>query len=254
MADEEAPRDSRPGGPLRTSCSSQIERRAVANRCEAVRSKECIEATEHACLSTVVPNLRQKRNVETRLPGIPFPGVRVKRPRLPAPRRLSQGCVYKSPRKQPKVRTPSSRERHSTDAKRRGWQLSDAASGPLNPVRISRTTRISVALPADGKQRRIVAIPFLDEDIERPLRSWHNRKARRAKSPDGAPRLILKQALGASHRISERRLCLVRDTHVIVCMRREFVPFRREAAHQGLLALRHPSDGKERAAYVMRRH
>ncbi len=88
-------------------------------------------------------------------------------------------------------------------AQRRGRHLQEAARIQLQPVRIPLAPRIAVAAPPDGKETRVVAVAFLDQDLQGPLEPGDDREAGRPESRDGFPDDLLEDSLGASHRLAK---------------------------------------------------
>ena len=197
---------------------------------------------------------REQRHRESRLPRIPFPRMDVERARLPAARRGPKRGVHESRRQDPKVGPARRRQRPPRHAQRRRRELRDAPRGSVDPVRIPSATDVPVPTTGHRKERRVVAMPLLDQDIEGPLGPADDREARRPESRHLGTAQVLDDALGAANRLPERFGRLVRDPHMVVGMRGEFMAGRGDALDHRRMAFGYPPHGEEGAARIVLRH
>jgi hypothetical protein len=97
-------------------------------------------------------------------------------------------------------------------------------------------------------------VPLLDQQVERPFGAAHDRKARRPEPEDWRTRQILQNLLRPPDRVTEGVTGLVRDPLVVVRVRRQLVPRRRDPLDHAGVPLGHPAHHEKGAGGAARRH
>ena len=128
---------------------------------------------------------------------------------------LFEGGTRQAIREEAEVRATARREPHPAPAERARWYLRDSADGSLEPVKVGAPAWVAVPLSANGEEARVVAMPFFDEDVERPLPTGDDRKARRAIAEHQAAGQVLEQALRAPHGVPKLWWAELRDTRMV---------------------------------------
>src|SRR5438034_589121 len=178
-------------------------RKRLRDRGEAEFPEQTLEPPERAAQPAVMPYPRQPGNPEARLLRIDLPGMDVERARRAAPRAIAQRRADEGVREQPEIRAAARRKVRAPAPQRGRRHFGDATHRPLQPVRVAVAVGIAVAWPAHGEQARVVAVALLDEDIERPLATWHDRKARSAEPEHRRAAQVLEHMLCAPYGIVE---------------------------------------------------
>src|SRR5947208_4942114 len=224
-----------------------------ADRHEPEFGQQALEARHGPPEPTIVSRARQPGDMNAGLVGIDLPWMDIERARHVPALALPQCRAYHTVRQKPEVAAARRGEPHAAPAQRRRGNLREPAGGTLDKIWIRPPRWISVSGTPDWKQARVVAVPFLEQDIEGPLPTRHDRETRRTKSHDRDAGDVLELPLRAAHGAAELRRSQLRHPRVIPAVGRNLMPRTGNRSNQVPVALGDPADDKARGARVMPR-
>ncbi len=163
---------------------------------------------------------------------------------LTLPQRRSREAV----REQPEIGTTRGRQAQAPPLQGAGRELGEGTGGARQPVRVRPALGIPIlsARTPDREEAGVVAVAFLDQDVECPLPPRHDRETWRSEPQHDPPGDLLQHLLAAPHRIAELARRLLRHPHAIPPVRRDLVARVRDRADQAGLALAEPAEDEER--------
>src|SRR5262249_38323689 len=143
----------------------------LTDRSEAEISQERTEARLGPMQVAIVTETRDRPSGEARLFRIDFPRVQIEHRRAlfdaghaaAAPARPAVG-------QDAEVAAAADRQVHAAELYGRSWNFEDRAAVARDDVRMPRRRRDAVAIVMDRVDARVVAVPFVDEHVERPQR------------------------------------------------------------------------------------
>src|SRR3989442_9439994 len=208
-------------------------------------AEQSLESPGRAFEPPVVRHTGGPRNRETRLARVKFPRMDVEGSRNAPALALLKGGTGHDIRKETEVGPASRWQVHPAPAERARRHLRDPADRTLEPVIVGAPACVTVPRSPNGKKARVVAMPFLDEDVERPLPTTHNRKARRPIAEHHDARQVLQQALGASHRVPKLQRAELRERRMVPAVRRDLMARTRDPLHHLGMSLPNPAEDEE---------
>src|ERR1051326_1946394 len=116
-------------------------------------------------------------------------------------------------------------------------------------MRIALAAGEPVSAASNGKQARIVAVAFFEQDVERPLAAADDREAWRSVADDGNAGLVLEDRLGCPNRFTELNRSELRDSLGSPSMRCDLVARCDEVSNELRFAFRDPSEREERPTH-----
>ena len=160
-------------------------------------AQERLESAGRSSNPNVRTPSRQSSQRQTRLILVKLPRVEVEhRDRgSGTPHRLPQTRTHECRREEPKVTTARHGQAQAENPIGQWWQFKEFVSLSRDPERSRRRVGDAIAVMVYGEDRRIIFVPALAQDIDRPGCLPRDAEGRRAKTQHGRARDLLKRVL-----------------------------------------------------------
>src|SRR5690606_4627614 len=195
----------------------------VGDGSEAEFGQEATQPIRRAMQAAVMTDPREPRHADARLPRVQLPGVDVEG----AGHALLLGLPERGPDdavgEEPEIGAAAGRDVHAPAAKRGRRELGQAAGRAGQPVDVPLRRRVAVAGSLNREEARVVAVPLLDQDVERPFDAGRDGEARRAEAPDRLAADVLEHLLALPHGLSEPLRSLLCHATMVPPVRRDLV-------------------------------
>src|SRR6185503_20632432 len=168
------------------------------DRCELELAEKSLDARMRALEPPVVADSGDVRYGEARLIRVDLPRMDVERCRLAAITRLLKSAANHTEWKLSEIPPTGRRNRVGENSRRRQRELRQPPRWSLDQMRHTLGAGISVSGPPYGEQTRVIAIPFLEQNIASQFAAGHNREIGRAIPDNRAAGHVLERVLGGS--------------------------------------------------------